>query len=116
VDIEDTGGEVPRLICSSGMLQEGSWDSRELALRLKIGLQPWSSKIPEGQDYYATIKHAGYRIKRIEGAQRVDLDDYQVSDGFQKRMDSRGFTVHFRPATPEQPQAGEFTVYFEKEG
>jgi len=116
VGIQNAGELMPRLVCSSGMLQGGAWDSEQSALHLKIGLQPWSCEIPEGQDYFATIKHAGYKIKRIEGAKRVEFKDLGVSAGFRERMGARGFTVCFRPATAEQPKAGSFTIYFEKKG
>lgn len=102
----------PRLICTSGMLHEGRWDETANTLTLKIGVQPWTTKIPEAQDYYATILREGYTVESIEGATTADLEPFKVKPEDLAVMTERGLTVRFTPATPAQPDAGQITLQF----
>ena len=61
--------------------------------RLRIGLQPGTTKIPDGQSYYALIRHEGWKLETVEGAELVDLTALGPRDEQKDAILTNGFPI-----------------------
>ncbi len=112
VEVRETGKLTPRMICASGMLKSGSWNESTGELNLHVAYQPWTQNAPEGQDYFALIKHEGRILDDIEGAVVAPLNDLGLSDEEIDKMRETGFAIRFKPATPDEPEKGRIKMTF----